>query len=241
MRNSIFIGREITDETRNWLQNNRVLFIDKPLIKIEYNLPDFSFFNGLKEEALSWVVTSKHAAHWLKNYYTQIGFYPNDTIFCLSQKQRDVLSGISQEILISNEKNANSLVQLVNEKRIGKSVIYLKGSKSLNILQTEIDSVNIQLFETEVYRNLPVIQKLNAHFDAYLFFSPSAIESFIAAGNTIPGSAQIFTIGKTTANKAKQFFMNQVFESPIQEEISFIAFAAKQLKIVQPSNIYLYE
>ncbi len=76
------------------------------------------------------------------------------------------------EIVISKEKNANSLAELVNKNCIGKTVVYLKGDKSLNTLQTEIDSENIQLFETEVYRNLPVVQKLNTDFDAYLFFSP---------------------------------------------------------------------
>ncbi len=48
MSYSIFIGRELSDETRNWLQKNNVSFIDNPLIKIEYNLPDFLFFERLE-------------------------------------------------------------------------------------------------------------------------------------------------------------------------------------------------
>ncbi|MBN2637197.1 MAG: uroporphyrinogen-III synthase [Prolixibacteraceae bacterium] len=241
MSYSIFIGRNLADETRNWLRDNNVSFTEKPLIRVEYHLPDFSFFNQLKKEERNWVITSNHVAHWLKKYNTEIEFNPCDTLFCLSQKQSEIVAEIADNIFISEQKNAMSVAELVNINCIGKSVIYLKGDKSLNTLQTEIDSVNIQLYETVVYRNIPVHQKITSNFDAYLFFSPSGIESFVEAGNTIQKSARIFTIGRTTQNKAKQIFSNQVSESPFQEETRFIEFAVNQLKKSQPSNIFLYE
>ena len=236
MSYSIFIGRELSDETRKRLQKNNVSFIDKPLIKVEYNLPDFLFFERLENKDKYWVITSGWAALWLKKYHTEIALDTLNSIYCLSKKQAEVLSEISNRIVISKDKNANSLAELVNKKCNGKTVIYLKGDKSLNTLQTEIDSENIQLFETEVYQNLQVVQKLNTDFDAYLFFSPSGIDSFIAAGNLISKSAIVFTIGHATGNRAEQVFSSQIIESPIQEEKAFVEFAVKELKLLQPET-----
>ena len=236
MNNSIFIGRKIADETRNWLQENSVSFIDKPLIEIEFISPDFSLFNTLKNKSKSWAITSNQAAKWLKKYHAEIGLKSTDSIFCISQKQAENLSDLSSEITISKQNNAKSLAELVTKKCVGKTVVYLKSDKSLNTFQAEIDSENIQLFETEVYRNLPVVQKLNADFDAWLFFSPSGIESFVDYGNIISESAIIFAIGNTTGNRAKQIFSNQVIESPIQEEKAFVEFAVKELNLLQPET-----
>ena len=238
MSYSIFIGRELSGETRKWLHSNNVAFTEKPLIKIEFLLPDFLFFNQLKNKEKSFVITSRWAAHWLKKYNSEIGIKSADSIFCISQKKADVLSELSNDIFISKEKNAKSLAELVNENCKEKAVVYLKGDKSLNTLQTEIDSEKIQLFKTEVYRNLPIAQKLSADFDAYLFFSPSGIESFIEAGNLIPASALVFTIGHTSGNRAKQIFTNQIIESPVQEEKAFVEFAVKELKFLQPETNY---
>ncbi len=200
-------------------------------------MPDFSFFNQLENKDKSWIITSSWAAQWLKKYHAEIGFKSSDNVFCISEKQAGILSEITFKILISKEKNAKSVAELVNENGKGKTVVYLKGDKSLNVFQIE-NNFNIQLFETEVYRNLPVVQKVDADFDAYLFFSPSGIENFIEAGNSTSQSAQIFTIGKTTGNSAKQFFTNQVYESPVQDEFGFIEFTANRLKILQPKNIH---
>ena len=236
MNLSIFIGRELSDETKNWLRKNNVSFINKPLIKIEFLSPDFVFFDPIKQTEKNWAITSNQAAKWFKKHGTEIGLEITDSIFCISQKQAEKLSELSNDIFISRHRNANSLAELVNDKCVGKTVVYLKGDKSLNTLQSEIDIENIELLETEVYRNLPVIQKLDTDFDAYLFFSPSGIDSFIEAGNHISESAQIFTIGHATGNRAKQQFSNQIIESPIQEEKAFVEFAVKELKLLQPET-----
>ena len=236
MSYSIFIGRELSDETRNWLQKNHVSFTDKPLIEIEFLTPDFLLFDPIKQTEKNWAVTSNQAAKWVKIHCTEIGLKITDSIFCISKKQADKLSELSNDIFISKHRNANSLAELVNKKCNGKTVVYLKGDKSLSTFLNEIDSENIQLLETEVYRNLPVIQKLNTNFEAYLFFSPSGIDSFISAGNLISKSAHIFTIGQTTGKRAKQLFLNQIIESPIQEEKAFVEFALKELKLLQPET-----
>lgn len=233
MINSIFIGRELNNETRNWLFENNISFTGKALIDVKYNPPDNTFFDRIKNETKIWVVTSAWSARWLKKFHSEIGFNSSESVYCISVKQAKILDGLPGEILKSKEKNVKSLFDLVSEKCQGKTIVYLCGDKSLNIIQNELQSSAIRYFETEVYRNIPVAQKIVKDFDAYLFFSPSGIESFISAGNIIHESAYIFTIGKTTGNFAQQVFSNPVLVSPVQEETGFVEFAVRQLKLFQ--------
>ena len=93
------------------------------------------------------------------------------------------------------------------------------------------------LVEIEAYRNIPVKTKVNNDFNAYLFFSPSGIESFISAGSVIPSSAQVFVIGKTTGKVARKNFSNNVSESTFQSELIFVKSAVHKISINNSKRI----
>jgi uroporphyrinogen-III synthase len=230
MSYTVFIGRKLSSETQKWLVENNICFSEQPLIKVELSSPDLSFFNRIKNKNKNWVITSNWAAKWLVMYCSEIGFPASGSIYCLSEKQANMLSEISDEISISAEKNAKSLAELVSKNGHGKTNVYLRGNKSLNVFQSEIGKFNIRIVEVEVYRNIPLLQKISESFDAYLFFSPSGIESYMNAGNAIHSSAQIFAIGKTTGNFARTVFPNRVIESLVQEELGFVKFAISRIR-----------
>jgi hypothetical protein len=62
-------------------------------------------------------------------------------------------------------------------------------------------------------------------FDAYLFFSPSGIDSFKASGNFTYLASMVFANENSTARAAWRFFTNKVHTSPISEELSFVQYS----------------
>lgn len=62
-------------------------------------------------------------------------------------------------------------------------------------------------------------------FDAYLFFSPSGIDSFKASGNFPYPRSLVFANENSTARAAWRFFTNKVHTSPISEELSFVQYS----------------
>lgn len=70
------------------------------------------------------------------------------------------------------------------------------------------------------------IEKLvTGTFDAYLFFSPSAIDNFKNSGNFPHPTSLLFANENSTARAAWRFFTNKVHTSPIPEELSFVQYS----------------
>lgn len=213
---AIFIGRNIEEESKDWLKLNRVDYLEKALIYIQLNDPDYSFFEKIAGQQKQWIVTSKWAAKWLSLNQSSIGFTSDDSVFCLSKKQANIISEFSDLVFVSSEKNSSSLSEMLHNREGLK--IFLKGNLSLKVLGAKI-------VEVEVYQNNLTKPAVENEFDAYLFFSPSGIESFIQGGNTLPEYSTIITIGETTAEKARGQFANPVIVSPQQGELEMIQFA----------------
>lgn len=80
----------------------------------------------------------------------------------------------------------------------------------------------IQYIEQPIQR----IEKLvYGAFDAYLFFSPSGIDSFKASGNFPYPASLVFANENSTARAAWRLFTNKVHTSPISEELSFVQYS----------------
>lgn len=225
MCNSIFIGRNLTTATRGWLFQNKIDFAEHPLIEIQLNRPDEKLFAAYSGEIKSWIVTSKWSAKWLVENYKAAGVKKDDSFFCISEKQEKILKGFSNRIFKPEVADSLSLSELIFAKNKEETIVYLKGNKSLNTFRKVFVPERFNFIEVEVYQNTPVEVKLNKEFNTYLFFSPSGVESFKNAGNSIPNTARIFSIGKTTGAKAREVFGDLVFESSSPDETSFVKFS----------------
>lgn len=67
-------------------------------------------------------------------------------------------------------------------------------------------------------------------FDAYLFFSPAAIDSFRASGNFPNPLSVVLANENSTAREAWRLFTNKVYLSPEKEELSFVQYAINRWK-----------
>lgn len=220
---AIFIGRNITDESKAWLRERQVDYVEQPLINIQLNEPDSAFFQKIAKHTKNWIITSNWAAIWLQQHYKTIGFKRIDVVFCLSEKQATTIREFSNAVFVSKEKSLNSLSELLKQEKTHKLCICLKGNRSLK-------ASGLEIIEVEVYENILIKPFVENEFDAYLFFSPSGIESFIQGGNSIPADSKIITIGETTARKAKEEFATEVQVSTVQSELATIQKAVSVLK-----------
>lgn len=233
---SVFIGRSLSEKTRQWLRSQPVRFIEQPLFRIQFRKPDLGFFNSLKSESLSLVITSSYAAHWLVRFSKCLGIDLKDVVFCMSLKQEDILKQSNLIVFRSDEPNIFSLGKLIASRNKGQKVVYLRGDKSLNDLYEQLFGYGIQPIEVEVYKNTPIEKWLNQTFDAYLFFNPKSIETYKASGNFPAPNGQIMAVGDNTAMMAWKVFPNEVNVSDEQEELSFVQFSIgrMQRKLSEP-------
>jgi uroporphyrinogen-III synthase len=132
-------------------------------------------------------------------------------------------------VKMASESNTLSLAVLVAANNTGQKVVYLRGNKSLNDLYEQLFGLGIQAYEMEVYKNTPIEKWINEAFDAYLFFSPAAIENYKASGNFPSPKGQIMTAGENTARAAWKMFPNAVNVSPEQEELSFVKYSVDRI------------
>lgn len=225
---TIFIGRNIERDTETWLKENKVDYIARSLIDIRLKRVDFSSFPATDAESISFVISSNWAAQWLINFHQQIQFLSIDIIYCISQKQARLLSGLGCLISVSENHNRESLEHLLKDKS-SKNLVFLKGNRTKSFEDSRIK-------EIKVYENQILKPELKRVFNAYLFFSPSGVESFVQGDNEIPANSKVFSIGKTTAESIARYFDNPVEISEKQEETAFIKYAVNKCdeSIIQP-------
>ncbi len=227
---SVFIGRSLSEKTRQWLKNQPIRFIEQPLFRIQFRKPKLEILKTIKDKPLSIVVTSSAAAHWLVRFREHFGMLVNHEVYCLSLKQENILKEGWGNVFRSPEPNIFSLSELLAKQHKGRQVVYLRGDKPLNDLYQQLFSAGIHPLEMEVYKNTPIEKWLNQSFDAYLFFNPKSIETYKASGNFPSPNGQIMAVGDQTAMMAWKVFPNEVNVSREQEELSFVQYSISRLQ-----------
>lgn len=217
---TIFIGRNIEVKTKLWLVQNQVSYVAQALIETKLEEANFPFFQKSINKPTAWIVTSNKAVEWMIKHHTSVEIKRNDKFYCISEKQKQALSFLDITILVSNKQNRTSLENLL-ETENQQEYVFLKGNRTPTIQ-------NLKLREFVVYETSLLKPVLKKEFDAYLFFSPSGVESFVQGGNKISNRSKVFAIGKTTAEAIGRFFRNHVEISEKQEELSFIRYAVNR-------------
>ncbi len=99
-----------------------------------------------------------------------------------------------------------------------RDVIFFCGDQRRDELPERLRSKGLQVKEVVVYKTVATPVLLEHRYDAVLFFSPSAVQSFWAK-NTLPEETVCFAIGNTTANTIKNIVHNKVvIAHPPQKE-----------------------
>ncbi len=113
------------------------------------------------------------------------------------------------------------------------SVVFFCGNIRRDVLPNKLKEAGIQVDELVVYNTIETSRQVKDHYDAILFYSPSAVRSFFAA-NTVPATTTLFAIGTTTAQAIQPYTDNTIIiaEKTSKEELvhQAIAYFSQQKK-----------
>lgn len=141
-------------------------------------------------------------------------------IFCLSGKTQEELSkpyGNTIGKISNTEADAKSLAKKIIEHK-EKEIVFFCGNKRRDELPNILKKAGIKVHEVIVYETVETPAIVTDDFDAVLFFSPSAVQSFFSV-NQLKKHTVCFAIGETTADSIADFTDNKIIisESPGQE------------------------
>ncbi|MEQ9188573.1 MAG: hydroxymethylbilane synthase [Cryomorphaceae bacterium] len=105
-----------------------------------------------------------------------------------------------------------------------QNALFPSSDRSIGSLAERLDPGQCTVITS--YKTKPVEQKVNPH-DAYVFTSPSNVESFHKAGNSIPADAHVVAIGPSTSAALHEYDIAHVTAS-IPSEPELFALLAKQ-------------
>ena len=121
-------------------------------------------------------------------------------IFSLGHTTAKAVGKTFGEEKISGRANdASELATLISQDKEIKEVVFFCGDQRREELPAILKEAGLAVNEVVVYSTLETPQKLpRKPYDGILFFSPSAVKSFLSM-NKLDKQTQLFAIGKTTA------------------------------------------
>jgi uroporphyrinogen-III synthase len=121
--------------------------------------------------------------------------------------------------IIAEANNATNLAQKIIESGV-KEIVFVCGNKRRDELPVLLNKAGIEIHELTVYETTKTPIVISEDFDAILFFSPSAVQSFFSV-NQLKKNTACFAIGETTAGSISDVTNNRIIisKSPSQEEM----------------------
>ncbi len=154
------------------------------------------------------VFTSSNAVKSVANYLQDQR--PDWTIFCIGNTTYKLARKYFGE---ENIKQTASTAKALAEKIIPlidcRELTFFCGNLRRNELPDTLRQKGITVTEIVVYYTSLIPVKVEKKYDAVLFFSPSAAESFFSQ-NSIPEKTTLFVMGKTTAESIKKYAANKI-------------------------------
>lgn len=140
------------------------------------------------------IFTSKNALKAIQNKPVQI-----KNVFCVGIKTKAFAEANNLNV-IEQANNAEELADIIVKNYTESAFTFFCGTKRHPSLPNKLKENGILLKEIIVYTTKLAPKKFSGDYDGILFFSPSAIESFVQL-NTLDNSTA-FCIGQTTAKEA---------------------------------------
>jgi len=137
--------------------------------------------------------------------------------FCVGQKTATLLENIGVPV-IHYEENAAALGHYVVNHHSQSSFLFLCGDKRREELPGILNDHGIQYQEVNVYETNLNAVRFDKDYAGYLFFSPSAVKSYVMKNPINSGTA--YCIGPTTAEAAKNGGMPvRIADTPTVEAV----------------------
>lgn len=181
--------KKLQPNQKLYLLNAGLAVVEADLIGIEYKPFELSDTTDIL------IFTS---ANGFKGFLKHAASSPlkGNTVFCVGHKTKELIERHGFTVTaVAND--AEVLAEIIVRDYADNSFTFFSGSMRRDSLPDALAKANIPLTEIAVYDTVLTPQKINTPLDGILFFSPSAVQSYLAA-NTITDEA-CFCIGNTTA------------------------------------------
>jgi uroporphyrinogen-III synthase len=195
----ILFTTQLSEQKRTLLENGKLLIESEPFITFEYKLPGM-WRSEVPKKADAWIFTSRKAVKVVAAVINDLQLPKH--IFAVGSKTAEILAEIGLKVSIPEEYNAKALVAMMQELDLNKVIHFCGNLKATNL--DELLGKHTQLTSVEVYQTKLTNHKMDdlQNFDAVVFMSPSAVESF-SYQNSLKKNVQVFCIGPTTEQAAK--------------------------------------
>ena len=175
------------------------------------------FNDTLRQQVQPLFRQSLHAVFTSANAVTAVAAYKDPGPVQWQVYSLDGATGRELEISLQvkpeiTATHAKILAEKIAAKGTISEVIFFCGNKRREELPSILKQHNIAVREVVVYETTEKPVAVDTAFDAILFFSPSAVNSFFAA-NTLPAHTVCFAIGPTTAAALEPVTNNRIIIS----------------------------
>lgn len=203
---NILITKKLSRQQKDWLSAsfNEFYISEEPLIN-SYQHSYQHFVNNYVDKLNTceqWIFTSRNAVKAVAQYQL---VFPK-TVYAVGSKTAAALKVLSCEAKIPLVENAEALANYIIEENTSKDkMAFFCGNMRRNELPDKLKTAGIPLEEILVYSTSLLSKKIDAtDYNAVLFFSPSAVDSF-AKNNHFPAQIHYIAIGPTTAKALEKY------------------------------------
>ena len=187
--------------TKKLLPNQRQLLVDETISVIEENFIETKTksFELLKVNE-NLIFSSQNAVKSVLNHSKQEELKLKN-VFCVGLKTKTILEENGFNVLVDTDYSSDlaEIISLIYNK---ESYTFFSGNLRRDILPNTLKENGITFNEIEVYETNLIPKKITTKLDGILFFSPSAVESYLKV-NTIKNEI-CFCIGETTAEALEE-------------------------------------
>ena len=148
------------------------------------------------------VFTSQNAVEALLNNFSEIELN-FENIYCVGKRTKGLIEKKIGKVL-HVENSAKNLAIFLAENSEHKEITFFCGNKRRDDLPDILVKNKIKVNEIECYKTTLTPKKLDDKYKGILFFSPSAIESYLKENKSNQSIA--FCIGDTTGKEAQKHF-----------------------------------
>ena len=183
--------------TKKLLPNQKQLLLDANFTVIE---EDFIFVQSLRETKQSHIndnliFSSQNAVNAVLERQ-DLAVLKSKNVFSVGMKTKELLTENGFNVIVYTDY-ASDLVEIISLIYSKESFTFFSGNLRRDVLPNTLKKNQITFNEIQVYETDLISKKITTKLDGILFFSPSAVESYLKS-NTIKNE-MCFCIGGTTA------------------------------------------
>lgn len=180
----------------------------EPFIQIDY-LNDIPEIKECALRKMTAVFTSSNAVEAVAR---QIEGAEDLKIYCVGNSTAELIKKHFGDKLMGVADNAKGLAELILQNKEITEVTFFCGDMRRDELPELLKQNEIAVKEVVVYSTTLSPVRVEKNYDAILFFSPSAVESFFSL-NTVGENSLLFAIGDTTGSALRAKTTNTIITS----------------------------